>query len=331
MSSSSSSLPDASAFVGNPPSLHDLSSSECSTSYDFGRTLDHEQHTAPSFLGTFVASFPTAFLQAAVVYYAAAVFLHYVVPSLMRVSSVQGGRQRSRGQVTREAIASLGPLLVKSAIWSTVDYLAALAKEAASRRESTGFLPLSSPAAYITLHEDDAQLSALTVVSTVLILDLLHDAWFYWTHRLLHTKFLYRHVHYAHHESRVPTAFTGYSFHVVEAIIVFFNEILVCFLLPVHARVHRYYHMYTTAIHCGGHAGYEIAPFVPSVQGLCSLLLTRGKVNRYLTTVEHHDLHHQRYTVHFGLYFQVWDRWMGTAVEGQQQKEEKEEERNREE
>ena len=43
--------------------------------------------------------------------------------------------------------------------------------------------------------------------------------------------------------------------------------------------------MYTTAIHCGGHAGYEIAPFVPSLQGLCSLLLTRGKVNEYVVVV----------------------------------------------
>ena len=47
----------------------------------------------------------------------------------------------------------------------------------------------------------------------------------------------------------MPTAFTGYSFHVLEAIIVFFNEILVCFFLPIHTRVHRYYHMYTTVIH----------------------------------------------------------------------------------
>ena len=112
----------------------------------------------------------------------------------------------------------------------------------------------------------------------------------------------------------MPTAFTGYSFHVVEALIVFFNEILVCFFLPMHVRVHRYYHMYTTVIHCGGHAGYEIAPYVPSLQGLCSLLLTKGKVNEYLTTVEHHDLHHQLYTIHFGLYFQVWDRLMGTNI-----------------
>jgi sterol desaturase/sphingolipid hydroxylase (fatty acid hydroxylase superfamily) len=34
---------------------------------------------------------------------------------------------------------------------------------------------------------------------TVVALDYLHDAWFYWTHRLLHWKPLYRHVHHLHH------------------------------------------------------------------------------------------------------------------------------------
>ncbi len=35
---------------------------------------------------------------------------------------------------------------------------------------------------------------------TVALLDYLHDAWFYWTHRLLHWGPLYRHVHYIHHK-----------------------------------------------------------------------------------------------------------------------------------
>ncbi len=35
---------------------------------------------------------------------------------------------------------------------------------------------------------------------TIVALDYLHDAWFYWTHRLLHWKPLYRHVHAIHHE-----------------------------------------------------------------------------------------------------------------------------------
>ena len=34
---------------------------------------------------------------------------------------------------------------------------------------------------------------------TVVALDYLHDAWFYWTHRLLHCKLLYTRVHAIHH------------------------------------------------------------------------------------------------------------------------------------
>ncbi len=34
----------------------------------------------------------------------------------------------------------------------------------------------------------------------VAFLDFVHDAWFYWTHRLLHWGPMYRHVHYVHHK-----------------------------------------------------------------------------------------------------------------------------------
>jgi len=59
---------------------------------------------------------------------------------------------------------------------------------------------------------------------------------------------------YSECRSNVPTAFTGYSFHVVEAAIVFANEIIVCFLFPIHIGVHRVYHLFTTVIHNGEHA-----------------------------------------------------------------------------
>ena len=35
---------------------------------------------------------------------------------------------------------------------------------------------------------------------TVVALDYLHDAWFYWTHRMLHWKPLYMAVHLPHHK-----------------------------------------------------------------------------------------------------------------------------------
>ena len=37
------------------------------------------------------------------------------------------------------------------------------------------------------------------LAGSVAALDYFHDAWFYWTHRALHSRLLFRHVHYLHH------------------------------------------------------------------------------------------------------------------------------------
>lgn len=114
--------------------------------------------------------------------------------------------------------------------------------------------------------------------------------------------------------SVVPTPFTGYSFHIVEALIVFANELLVCFLFPIHMGVHRVYHIVSSVIHNGGHAGYEMAPFIPSIEGFIALLFSSNKTKPCdaLNTVMHHDMHHRFPNVHFSLYMTHWDRWMGT-------------------
>lgn len=40
----------------------------------------------------------------------------------------------------------------------------------------------------------------LYMLACIVALDYAHDAWFYWTHRVLHWGPLYRHVHYIHHK-----------------------------------------------------------------------------------------------------------------------------------
>lgn len=129
-------------------------------------------------------------------YYGAAVFLHYVVPFFMRrnLASVQKGR-REENQVRREALASLGPLFVKSIIWSVVDWLVVVRESQEGSHERRGF------ASWVTVHDGEMG-SVASLIGTVAVLDMLHDTWFYWTHRLLHMKVLYRRVHYMHHESR---------------------------------------------------------------------------------------------------------------------------------
>lgn len=64
----------------------------------------------------------------------------------------------------------------------------------------------------------------------------------------------------------------------------------------------------------GGHAGYEIAPFIPTVVGLMSLLVKGPKAAppTAFNTVQHHDMHHRFPNKHFSLYFTHWDRWLGT-------------------
>jgi lathosterol oxidase len=56
------------------------------------------------------------------------------------------------------------------------------------------------------------------IVSLALML-LLHDAWFYWTHRLMHHPKIFRHVHLVHHRSINPSPWAAYSFHPIEAVI----------------------------------------------------------------------------------------------------------------
>ena len=52
---------------------------------------------------------------------------------------------------------------------------------------------------------------------TVIALIVLHDAWFYWTHRLIHDPRLFRRFHRTHHKSMNPSPWTAYSFDIGEA------------------------------------------------------------------------------------------------------------------
>jgi sterol desaturase/sphingolipid hydroxylase (fatty acid hydroxylase superfamily) len=253
--------------------------------------------------------FCPAFFQAASFYYAVAALLAWVVPRLLPVRGIQPAPPRP-GDAWRDARGSVGPLAVKAAIWALVEALHArglaplvytgpalwpppalagvfggsrgpegagaegggggggggggAARAAAAAASGAPLPPPSSPPPSSLLA------SALYGALCVLALDLLHDAWFYWTHRLLHTKPLYRRVHRDHHLSRAPTPFTGYSFHVAEAALVFANEVLVCYVVPLHLGLHRAYHLLTGAVHQAGHAGYELAPFVPTVGGVAA-------------------------------------------------------------
>ncbi len=73
-------------------------------------------------------------------------------------------------------------------------------------------------------------------MSLVLII-VAHDAYFYWTHRLLHQRRWFRAVHGHHHASLHPTPWAAYAFHPVEALVQAAFLPLFLLAVPVHGAV----------------------------------------------------------------------------------------------
>ena len=135
---------------------------------------------------------------------------------------------------------------------------------------------------------------------SVLVYLLLHDTWFYWTHRWLHRPRPFRS---ARRPPRQPPA-----------------DRLGGDELPSVGGAHRR----------GGHPGAGLPrPDPRRVLGVVLAIMTvMGVTNHmgwemfpralvqsagdWLITASHHQRHHQQYRCNYGLYFRLWDRLCGT-------------------
>lgn len=140
----------------------------------------------------------------------------------------------------------------------------------------------------------------------IVALIVLHDAWFYWMHRALHHRALFRWTHMAHHLSRTPTPLAAYSFAtgeaVTEALVIPAMFLILAQVSVVEPLAVFLFLGHQIARNAIGHAGHELA-----WSGF-----TRSRWTGWLTTTTHHDLHHSEGRTNYGLYFTWWDRWMGT-------------------
>lgn len=152
------------------------------------------------------------------------------------------------------------------------------------------------------LYEDIGQYGWLWFFASIPAAIILHDAWFYWTHRLMHTTRLYKAFHLTHHRSHNPTPFTAYSFAPGEAVVNYAFIPALLLLMPIHSLA--LYTVMTIMIfkNATAHCGYELFPRSWAFHPVLGLL----------TNVTHHDMHHERASGNFGFYFTWWDRWMGT-------------------
>ena len=134
---------------------------------------------------------------------------------------------------------------------------------------------------------------------------VLHDAYFYWAHRLMHHPRLYRRAHLVHHRSTNPTPWAAFSFHPIEAAIEAGGILFIPFLMPVHVGVLALAMLFMTAYNAYGHLGWELYP-----KGFAD-----NPIGRFVNTSVSHNQHHAKARNNYGLYFLWWDRWFGTLDE----------------
>lgn len=137
---------------------------------------------------------------------------------------------------------------------------------------------------------------------SVLALIFIHDTWFYWTHRLMHWKPLFPIFHRVHHLSHNPTPWASFSFHPLEALVQAIIFPLAVLVLPLHPLAAVIWLAYMTFMNVVGHLGFEVLPAG----------FLRSRFWRWHNTSVHHNMHHRYVHFNYGLYFNIWDRLMGT-------------------
>lgn len=157
-------------------------------------------------------------------------------------------------------------------------------------------------ARYTTLYTDIAQYGWWYFFLAFPLLFIIHDTYFYWTHRLMHHKKLFKIFHLVHHKSTNPSPWAAYAFHPLEAIVEAGVFAVFLFTIPVHG-LHLFIFFFLMIVYnVYGHLGYELYP-----NGF-----NRHWLGRWINTSVNHNQHHQYFKGNYGLYFTFWDRVMGT-------------------
>jgi len=136
---------------------------------------------------------------------------------------------------------------------------------------------------------------------SIVLCILIHDTYFYWTHRLMHHPRIFKYVHLVHHKSTNPSPWAAYSFHPFEAIIQGLIGPLLILLLPLHVYALLAFAMYQISYNVMGHLSFELFP--------------GGFTKSFMfwhNTTTHHNMHHKFFNCHYSIYFNWWDRLMGT-------------------
>ena len=163
-------------------------------------------------------------------------------------------------------------------------------------------IALAKSAGHTLIYDDFEERGWVWFFASIGLMIVLHDAYFYWTHRLMHHPLVFRHVHLVHHRSTNPSPWAAYAFHPLEAVVEAGIFPLLVFTIPLHGLALFVFLVYMIVRNVLGHLGIEFLP---------KNFLSNPLISWHTSTT-HHDLHHKDFNHNYGLYFTWWDKWCKT-------------------
>ena len=233
----------------------------------------------PEGLRLALISFASVYGALLAVYFAVGWLIYSNDPA--RRDKIQPGRAMSPAMVRREMRQSVVSLASIAALFAGGDWL--------HRVAGLGFQP--------------PELTIWSAIWTFAVSLVAFDTWFYWMHRLLHWKPLYRVAHKWHHLAITPVVWSNNSDTLLD------NLFLQSYWLVAHLRfpvspailaAHKLYDQITGMI---GHSGIEYGG-------------TLCRPPSLLISVTHHDQHHRYFQCNYATHFTLWDRLLGTLHDG---------------
>jgi len=140
------------------------------------------------------------------------------------------------------------------------------------------------------------------LVVLTLLVPAIHEIHFFCIHKLIHTPFLYKHVHSVHHNSINPSPWSSLSMHPLEHLL-YFGEVIWHLLIPSNPIV-MMFNMHIVGYGAlNGHIGFEKLELTDE---------TAVDSHAYA-----HHLHHKYFEVNYGANGLVpLDRWFGYWHDG---------------
>ena len=158
---------------------------------------------------------------------------------------------------------------------------------------------------YTNMYDQIDEYGMLYYIFTFIWMYFLHDAYFYWSHRLMHHPKIFKHVHLIHHKSTNPSPWTAYAFHPFEGLIEALIVTIIAFSIPTHRSAIIIYTLFQITYNVYGHLGFEILP----------KKINKHWFGKWLNTSVAHNMHHKYFVKNYGLWTTIWDRMMGTMNE----------------